>query len=437
MKYYCIGIKGAGMSTLAQILYDLGNEIIGYDDAVDYKFTEEGLRKRNIPIYHSPHELDKDTIVTYSAAFNEDHKEIKRIKELGLKIEKYHDILGKLTNMFTSICVSGTHGKTTTSTLITHILSNTIGCNYFIGDGTGFGSKKNDYFVIESCEYNRHFLAYHPAYTIITNIELEHTECYSDINDIINTFNEFANKSTECVIACGDDENIKKLKLNKEVIYYGFDESNYVVAKNCKLNKNGSRFELIIDNKSLGEFDLPLFGKHMILNTLAAIAVCTKLGIKTDTIHTLLKTFHNAKRRFNEEVIDDVVIIDDYAHHPTELSVTLKSAKQKYPDKTLVAVFKPNTYSRTKDFYKEFAEAMNIADYQFLTEIDCNRETQEEYPNVSSKLIFDNLKRGKMIDENNIDKLLDFNNAVIVFMSCASVSHLIENYKLKRAKINS
>ncbi|MBQ9182128.1 MAG: UDP-N-acetylmuramate--L-alanine ligase [Bacilli bacterium] len=436
MKYYCIGIKGSGMSTLAQILYDLGNEVIGYDDVVDYKFTEDGLRKRHIPIYHSAHDLPSDIIVTYSAAFSPDHKEIKRINDLGLKVKKYHDILGDLTKQFESICVCGTHGKTTTSTLISHVLGNTLGCNYFIGDGSGFASKNNNLFVIESCEYNRHFLAYHPTYSIITNIELEHTEVYKDIDEIIATFKEFALKSTKGIIACGDDLNIRKLNLD-EIFYYGFNDTNDIYAKNVKLTSSGSQFEVILNNESIGNFDLPLFGEHMVLNTLACIAICIKLGIKPDTICKLLKTFHNAKRRFHEEVLDDVIIIDDYAHHPTEIEVTLKSARQKYPNKKIVALFKPNTYSRTKDFYNEFASALNIADYQFLTEIDCNRETQEEYPNVSSKLIFDNLKNGEMIDEESVDKLLQFKDSVIVFMSCASVSHLIENYKSKKTKVNS
>lgn len=436
MKYYCIGIKGAGMSTLAQILYDLGNKVIGYDDVTDYKFTEEGLQKRNIKIYNTNnHELDKDTIVTYSAAFSEDHKEIKRVKELGLKIKKYHDILGDLTKMFTSISVCGTHGKTTTSSLISHILKSTKGCNYFIGDGSGYASKKNDLFVIESCEYNRHFLSYHPAYTVITNIELEHTECYKDIDEIIKTFEEFANKSTKKVIACGDDKNIRKLNLNKEVIYYGFNDDNDIIAKNLKLNKNGSQFDVYYKNELFGKFDLPLFGKHMILDTLACICMCIEENIDSKTIHKLLLSFHNAKRRFHEENIDDVVIIDDYAHHPTEISVTLNSARQKYPDKLLIAIFKPNTYSRTEAFYKDFATALNIADKSYITEIDCNRETQEEYPNVSSKLILDNLKNGEMISEQSINKLLEYNNAIICFMSCASVSHLIDKYKKQKDKI--
>ena len=139
MKYYFIGIKGSGMSTLANLLYDLGNEITGYDDSVGYKFTMEGLIKRNIPIYHGDEypKLDKDTIVCYTAAINKDHHEVKRVKELGLSIIPYPELMGELSSEFETICVCGTHGKTTTSLMISEIFEKTIGCSYFVGDGTG------------------------------------------------------------------------------------------------------------------------------------------------------------------------------------------------------------------------------------------------------------------------------------------------------------
>src|SRR5574344_1467470 len=157
MKYYCIGIKGSGMSTLAQLLHDLGHEVSGYDDVEDYKFTQTGLDDRNIKIYYdNNHPIDNDTIVTYSVAFSQDHKELVRVKELGLQIKKYNEILGDLTKQFDTVCVSGTHGKTTTSSLITHIINNVYGCTYFIGDGSGYANKTNKRFVIESDEFNRH-----------------------------------------------------------------------------------------------------------------------------------------------------------------------------------------------------------------------------------------------------------------------------------------
>ena len=429
MKYYCLGIKGAGMATLANILYDLGNEVVGYDDVVDHKFTEEGLDKRGIKIYHdNEHPLDKDMILTHSVALKEDHREIVRAKEAGLQIKKYNEILGDITNMFESICVSGTHGKTTTSTMITQIMNTVYNVNYFIGDGTGFANKDNKYFVIESDEFNRHFLAYHPSYTVITNIELEHTEIYKDIEDIRNTFETFANKTKNVVVACGDNENVRMLKLNPKTIYYGFNEDNDVYAKNVVLSSDGSEFDLIVNNELCGHFHLPLFGKHMVLNALAAITICNLNGISYDKIEKALENFHNAKRRFAIDNVKDNVIIDDYAHHPTEIKVTLEAARQKYPDKELVAVFKPNTYSRTEKFYKEFADALNVADKVYLTEIDCNREKPEDYGNVTSKVIFDLLNNKEMISDSEADKLLKHNNAVICFMSCASIAHLKDDY---------
>lgn len=430
MKYYCIGIKGTGMSTLAQILFDLGYDVSGYDDNKDYKFTQDGLDKRNINIYYdNNHQIDKDTIVTYSVAFNENHKEIKRVKEMGLTIKKYNEVVGNIVDMFETIGVSGTHGKTTTSSLIKHVLENTLKCNYFIGAGDGFATNENKYFVLESDEFNKHFLAYHPKYSIITNIEEEHLECYNDILDIRNTFEIFANQTKNFVIACGDNSEIRKINYNKKVIFYGFDNNNDVVIKNIKLKQTGSSFDLYISNEKYATFDIPLYGKHMILDATAAIIMCKNLGVNKERISELLNTFHNAKRRFAEKIIKNTIIIDDYAHHPTEIKATLESLKQKYPNKKITVVFKPNTYSRTKDFTDSFVDSLSIADKVFLTEIDSNREKQEDYPNVSSHMIIEKIANSEIIDENCISKLVNYKDDVICFMSCASTSHLIDSFK--------
>lgn len=430
MKYYCIGIKGTGMSTLAQILYDLGNEVSGYDDVADYKFTQKGLEERGINIYYdSNHEIDKDTIVTYSVAFKEDHKEMKRVKELGLTIKKYNEILGDIVSMFSTIGVSGTHGKTTTSSLIKHILTDSVGCNYFIGAGDGKVDRNNKYFVIESDEFNRHFLAYHPKYSIITNIEAEHLECYSDIDDIRNTFEKFAQNTKEFVVACGDNEEIRKIDYKCDVIFYGEQEDNDYTIKNLELTSDGSSFDLYNDNKLFSNFSIPLFGLHMVFDAVAAIIMCNKIGISIEQIKESLKTFKNAKRRFEIEKVDNSIIIDDYAHHPTEIKATLEAVKQKYPDKKLVVIFKPNTYSRTKDFTDDFVNSLSIADKVFLTEIDSNRERAEDYPGVTSHLITDQIENSEIIDENSIYKIKEYKGNVICFMSCASVSHLIDEAK--------
>ena len=430
MKYYCIGIKGTGMSTLAQILYDLGNEVSGYDDAKGHKFTQDGLEKRKIPIYYDhDHEIDKDTIVTYSVAFKKDHEEMKRVRKLGLTVKKYSELMGDVINMFETIGVSGTHGKTTTSSLIRHLLEETVGCNYFIGAGDGYADKKNKYFVVESDEFNHHFTDYHPAYSIITNIEPEHLECYKDIDDIRNTFEIFANQTKKLVVANGDNAEVRKINYKTKVMFYGFNDNNDIVIKNMKLLETGSIFDLYINNELFGHFDIPLYGKHMVANAAAAITIAKELGLTVEKIHELLETFHNAKRRFAETKIGNCVIIDDYAHHPTEIKVTLEAVKQKYPKKRLVVVFVPNTYSRTKDFKNEFVEAFNIADKTYLTEIDCNRERQEDYPGITSHIIVDNLKNGDMISMDTIDKLKEEKDSVVCFMSCAYVDNLIDSFK--------
>ncbi len=430
MKYYCIGIKGSGMSALAQILYDLGNEVKGYDDVREYKFTQDGLDKRHIPIYYDQsHPLDKDMIVTYSAAFSPDHKELMRVKEAGLTIKTYHELLGDLTCQFETVCVAGTHGKTTTSSLIKHILTHNGGCNYFIGDGSGFADKKNNIFVLESCEYQKHFMAYTPSYAVITNIELEHTECYNGLDDIINHFAIFANKAKKGIIACGDDENIRKISFKMPPLFYGFHENNDVIAKEVVLDEVGSSFDVYIHQNFYGHFSVPLFGKHMVLDALACISYCYLKNIKADTIQSLFTTFVNAKKRFKESSCKGNIIIEDYAHHPTEIKVTLLSARQKYPNRHLIAIFKPNTFSRTVEMADDFKKALEIADEVYLTEIDSNREKQEDYPNVTSKLILDKIPNSHIISEQTIDQLKEVNNAVICFMSCADTSHLIKSYQ--------
>ena len=430
MKYYCIGIKGTGMSTLAQILSDIGNEVSGYDDARGHKFTQVGLEERNIPIFYDhDHDIDKDTIVTYSVAFSEDHPEMKRVREMGLTVKKYAEIMGDVIDMFESIGASGTHGKTSTSSMLKHLLEGTLGCNYFIGAGDGYASLDNKYFVVESDEFNRHFKYYHPVYSIITNIEAEHLECYKDIDDIRDTFEIFANQTKKLVVANGDNEQVRKFNYKTPVKFYGFDESNDVVIKNMQLLESGSVFDLYIDGELFGHFDLPLYGEHMVMNAAAAITVVKEIGLKSDVIAELLKTFKNAKRRFAEDKVGDAVIIDDYAHHPTEISVTLNAVRQKYPNRRLVVVFKPNTYSRTKDFTQEFIDAFNIADMTYLTEIDCNRERQEDYPGITSHIIIDKLNNGDIISDETISKLSNEKDSVVCFMGCAYVDSLIDGFK--------
>ncbi len=430
MKYYFIGIKGAGMSALALVLNDLGYEVVGYDDEAHHQFTEDKLIERGIKIYTTDeYKLDKDTFVVRSTAIKDDHPEILKAKELDLKIVEYNEMLGKIANMFDLITIAGCHGKTTTTSLMAHVLTDLVGCNYLIGDGNGYANKENKKFVIEACEYCRHFLVYKPNYAIITNIELDHVDYFKDMQDVIDAYSEYANNAEKMVIACGDDPYTHLLDINKPIFYYGIKEDNDIVAKDVEYTDKGVTFDVFVEDNYYGHFDLPFYGKHMVLNSLAVIAICYYERIDAKELLKSMKTFTGAQRRAEETIIGDTILVDDYAHHPTEIKALTKAMKQKYPDKKIVSVFQPHTFSRTQEFTEQIAEALNIADKQYVLDIFPAREKQEDYPDVKSENIVKLLNNGKLISDDTWDLLKEDEGSVILFMSPKQIHNIMESYK--------
>ena len=427
MKYYLAGVKGAGMSALALFLNDLGYEVIGYDEK-EHRFTEDKLIERGIKIYTGPNDaMDENTIVVYSPAMKLDtHPELIKASSLGLDIYEYQEMLGLLTKKFETICVAGCHGKTTTTAMLSKIFTDTVGCSYIIGDGVGKANKESKKFILESCEYRRHFLAYDPEYVIITNIDIDHTDYFKGIDDIIDAYNEFANKASKMAIVCGDDPYTHMLQVNPQIYYYGIEEDNDIQARNIEYRNDGTEFDVFIEDEYYGHFDLPLFGKHMLLNALAAIAVCYYERMESKDVSKSLKTFEGAERRFKEKIIGDIVTIDDYAHHPTEIKVTIKAARQKYPNKKIIAVFKAHTFSRVEQFADDFAIALNLADKAYVMDINYDREDPNDYPNITPYTIIDKLNNGEYIEQGMEEKLLEYENAVILFMSSKEI-YLLQN----------
>lgn len=430
MKYYMAGIKGAGMSALALLLSDLGFDVVGYDDASEHRFTEDRLIEREIKIYNEENsELDEECIVIYSPALKLDtHPELIKATNMGLKIYEYQEMLGKLTKKFETICISGCHGKTTTTSMLSHIMSDIDKCNYLIGDGRGHGDRESNKFILESCEYRRHFLEYEPEYVIITNIDMDHTDYYKSMDDMILAYQEFANKADKMIIACGDDPYTHLLEVNPQIYYYGLSEDNDIQARDVEYRNDGTSFDVYVEDEYYGHFDLPLFGKHMLLNALAVIAVCHYERLDAREVSKSLKTFKGADRRFKETFVGNNVIIDDYAHHPTEVKVTIKGARQKYPDKKIIAVFKAHTFSRVEEFSDEFASALNLADKAYVMDINYDREDPEDYPGIDAYTIIDKLENGDYIEQGMSDKLMKFDNAVILFMSSKEIYLLEEEY---------
>ena len=436
MKYFFVGIKGTGMSALAQVLKGLGYEVEG-SDKKDHFFTEEALIEKNIKIYEfNKDNIKEDMIIVQGNAFKDTHEEIVRAKELNLKIYSYQDMVSKLTKMFETITIAGCHGKTTTTSMLSHVLKNITGCNYLIGDGTGDASKENKYFALEACEYKRHFLSYTPYYAIITNIELDHIDYYKDIDDVISAYQEYAKLAEKMVIACGDDPYTHTLEVNVPIFYYGLNDDNDIIAKDVVYTNEGTSFDVFIEDNYYGHFDLPLYGKHMLLNSLAVIGVCYYERLEAKDVAKYLKTFEGAKRRFKENIIGDIVTIDDYAHHPTEVKVTIKGARQKYPDKEIVAILKTHTLSRTKEMAQEFADALNLADKSYIMDIGVDRE-EDGYDDVTYEVILDKLNNGEYINLDMVDKLLKHKNAVMIFMSSKDIYVLQNKYEEQLKKLQT
>ena len=422
--YHFIGIKGAGMSALAVILKQLGHEVKG-SDLDKHFFTEEGLIKNNIPF--SPYDesnIYEGLTIIKGASITEDNIELKKARELNLEIIGYEEMLGKLTHKYKTICIAGCHGKTTTTAMTSLVLNNIKGINYLIGDGTGYANINNEFFALESCEYRRHFLNYLPYYAVILNIDLDHVDYFKDIDDVILAYQEFASKATKMVIACGDDENVHKMKLNKKIAYFGLNDNNDIIAKNIEFMKSGTSFDVIAEGKNYGHFDLPIYANHQLLDALAVISICYYEGIEASEVEKYFKEFKGAKRRFTETIVGNNVIIDDYAHHPNEVKSTINAIKQKYPDKLIISIFQPHTFTRTKEFASDLAKVFSKVDEAYIMDIHPAREKQEDYPEITKDIIINKLSNGHAITIEDAEILNKYNNAVFIFMSPNDISKL-------------
>ena len=426
-KYHFIGIKGSGMSSLAQIAYDMGHEVQGSDEET-YFFTQEKLEQRNIPMYgYNVENIKEGFEVILGNAFDETHIEYRAAKELGLKIYTYAQFLGKLLDEIPSIAVTGAHGKTTTSTMVSNIFKHNFVTSYLIGDGTGHGEKNSDYIVAEACEYYRHFLAYHPNYAIVTNIDFDHPDYFNDEHDMFDAFQSFVNQVKYTVVICGDDHLASQLKPSTaKVVTYGFNEGNDYQIKNVKTTSENSEFDVYKNSELLGTFTMAVFGLHDISNATSAIALADICGLSTDEIQQSLGSYHHAERRFTEHKVGTNIVVDDYAHHPSEIKATIDSARRKYSDKQIIAIFQPHTYTRTAKFLNEFAESLLTADKVFLCPIFASVREKEKIVGIED---LQKVTPGSEIiyGEENFDKL-NFDNSVILFMGAGNINKLCNKF---------
>lgn len=427
--YHFVGIKGAGMSSLAQIMHDLGHEVQG-SDIEKYVFTEVALKNKGIKILpFSVDNIHEGMVVIQGNAFPDTHEEIVKAHELKLDVIRYHDFLGQVINQYTSVAVTGAHGKTSTTGLLSHVMNGDKKTSFLIGDGTGMGLPGSDYFAFEACEYRRHFLSYHPDYAIMTNIDYDHPDYFKDIDDVASAFQEMANNVKKAIIAWGDDEHLRNLKVDVPIYYYGLSKNDDVYADNIQITENGTQFDVYINGEYYDHFLTPQYGNHNVQNALAVITISYLEKMDVNNIKEALETFGGVKRRFNETFVSKQVLVDDYAHHPREISATIETARKKYPNKDVVAVFQPHTFSRTQAFLDEFADALSKADHVFLCEIFGS--IRENTGKLTIQDLINRIDGSALIDENSIDVLEKFDNAVILFMGAGDIQKIQGAYEEK------
>lgn len=419
-QIWFIGIKGTGMAALALLLNDLGYEVSG-SDIEKYTFTQEPLTKAGIRI--APFSADniktEGQVIVKGNAFKNDNVEVKACEDKGISWQSYPDTVEEVVAMHTSIGVAGTHGKTSTTGILARVMSEAAPTSYLIGDGEGKGIKNSRFFVYEADEYRRHFLAYHPDYQIMTNIDFDHPDYFKDQADYTSAFQTAADQTKKGLFVWGGNERLRELKAAVPKYTYGFEANDDFQAVDVKRTTEGSTFSVLGHGQMIGEFTIHLFGDHNILNATAVIAVAHTEKIPLEDIKQGLLTYQGAKRRFSEKDFGDINIIDDYAHHPTEMRATIQAARQKFPDKRLVVVFQPHTFSRTKKYAHDFEEILSGVDKAYVTPIYAS--AREASGDISSEDLVAKIPGSEVINLDNIADLAQNKDSVIVFMGAGDI----------------
>ena len=404
LKIHFIGLGGAGMSGIARIMLAKGFAVSGSDKNDSSVLTSLKALGAKVFVGHMKENLADAQLVIISAAITENNPELVAAKQGGIPVVARANALAWLMSESTSVAVAGTHGKTTTTAMLTVALQSAgADPSFAIGGtinnaGTNAHSGSGSIFVAEADESDGSFLAYKPSGAIITNVELDHVDHFADEEAVFAVFEQFVDsiKPGGFLVACGDDSGVKHLlsqikRSDLKILLYGEDSNNDFRLDRINLAPTTSSAALTITGRKIGELTLAVAGKHNLLNAVAAFAAGSAMGIAEDKLITGLKSFTGTRRRFElKGEVAGVKVIDDYGHHPTEITVTLIAAKNLAQSGRVLVVFQPHRYSRTAVFSHQFAEALSNSDFTFLLEVYAASE--QPIPGVSSLLIIKDMK---------------------------------------------
>lgn len=442
---YFLGIGGIGMSALARYFNSRGHRVSGYDrteSALTRQMTEEGMKIH----YEDKVSLaDKDAaLVIYTPAIPEGHKEMEYFKNNGYTVIKRSEALGLITENKLNICVAGTHGKTTTSAMVAHILRDSgFGCNAFLGGiatnyNSNFWSSEKNVCVAEADEYDRSFLKLSPDVAVITAMDADHLDIYGTEKNMQDAFIAFTEriKPGGLLIAKKGLARENEFKAGTRWTYDAENLEADCFAKNVTIQNGAYRFDVVSGNSSLGGVELNMGGRHNIENAVAAIAIAGYLKIDEAKIKKAIAGFKGVKRRFEYIVKSGShILIDDYAHHPEELRALLNGAKELYPNKKCTVVFQPHLYTRTRDLADGFAEVLAIADEVVLLPIYPARELPIE--GVSSEMILNKInKSSKRVLQKTelVDWVKSNNTELLITAGAGDIDLLLNDLKLMLEK---
>src|SRR3989338_8195461 len=398
--YHLIGIGGVGMGAIASLLLDKGFKVSG-SDLKESQITEN-LKKKGAQVFvgHSAENVRGADAVVYSSAVSQDNPELAFARQNQIRILKRAQVLAWLMESQIGITVAGAHGKTTTTSMVSHLLITaglcpTTAVGGIINGGSYHASLgRGEYFVAEVDESDGSFLYFSPHYSIITNIDFEHVDYYQNWENILKAYGEFIEKTNPkgCLIACGEDQKLLKLLSEKKrrFVGYGLSPASHLYAKNISCDGYFLTFDCIVHEKNMGEMRLRIPGRHNVLNALACTALGLELKIGFDVIRKSLNEFSGAQRRFQfKGEVAGVMVVDDYGHHPTEIKATLQAARSF--GRRVVVAFQPHRYSRTKFLMKEFAQSLQSCDYLILTDIYAASE--EPIEGITSEALYQLIKK--------------------------------------------